>query len=50
MKNETHNRVPKFQLNTLRVKKVFRINQYPFKVSKLINKDLLKTKCTTISI
>ena len=44
MQNETHNRVPKFQLNTLRVKKVFRINQYPFKVSKLMNKDLAQNK------
>ena len=41
--NKTH-RVPKFQLNILRVEKAFCINQYLLKVSKLMNKYLAQNK------
>ena len=37
-------RVPKFQLNFLRVEKAFCINQYLFKVFQLTNKDLARIK------
>ena len=42
--SKTHNVGPKSQLNTLRLEKVFWINQYFLKVSKLRNKDLSQNK------